>query len=721
MKALFLAALLSLTVLSGCIGDTDDPDHAHGNAPYSGDGRALVETIQIPDGATMTLGEGGPILEWLGAGSPFQAEFTLPDGATMVRFVADAGDDESVSVSMWNSDTGRRRCNQQTVEGFGQGNPGPRSCSSIAAVDLPGTNWTVRATTSAPAAGLLESPQPAPSIDARIEFYSEAPDGPAAGVAWDKLSKATYDIQPTVGQYITAHDGTQLWVEVTLPIGEGPWPTVIAASPYNGQAGRIPDPGEGGGTVEGTPAMWRYWTQDYAKRGYAAVNVDVRGFGKSGGCVEVWGINEQLDQKLIVDWVADQAWSNGRAGFYGQSYVATTPVAAAVQAPDALKAIIAVAPVIDAYHDWHYGGVPNGESSLSPVAYQALVDVLGINYLAQELTPENFFPTDLATFAQYAVKGICDPTLIPLANDPRAIHGDYYDERDFGARAGDIEAAVLFTQGFEDANVKSAMIPDWFNAIEAPKLGVFGHWLHQHPARMDAEALFLGWMDEFVKEVDLGLAAAYPNVVVSVDDATHRRADSWPAEADEVADFALNFGDGSLSREGGSTSVPLDLTPLPVDNTQGTTVGPLGVDEHVLTSDPLESDLHIAHPALRVRGSIEAPNAFLYARLDAIHTDGSVELLTWGMKNLGHGDDEDSFTPFTYGAQVNHLLEFRPTELIVPAGASLQLTLRGVDAGEAVGVAQPNPGTMTLSPASELILNPVAPQDAEPMPLTALP
>ncbi|MGB1698047.1 MAG: CocE/NonD family hydrolase, partial [Thermoplasmatota archaeon] len=693
-----VAALLIVPLLAGCLGNDDSeptPPANKGNMDAilaSIASSALtdsVETIREADRVTLNYGD---------FNLPADISFPVPEGATMVRFVADPGDSNTVAVSMSHSDTGRRRCNQQTVQDFAGAFLGARSCSSIALIDNPGTVWNARASGTG-------------SASIQVEFYASAIDGAAGQVDWSLLSKADHELLPTDGFYITAHDGAQLWVEVTLPDGPGPWPTVIAASPYNGQAGRIADPGTGEGG-EGTPAMWTYWTQDYAKRGYAAVNIDVRGFGKSGGCVEVWGANEQADQKLIVDWVADQAWSDGSVGFYGQSYVATTPVAAAVQAPEALKAIIAVAPVIDSYFDWHYGGVPNGESSLSPVAYQVLTDMMGANWILEDPT----HATDVATLLQYSTQGICDPTLVPLANDPRAIHGDFFDTRDFGARAGDVTAAVLYTQGFEDANVKGAMIPDWFNDIEAPKLGVFGHWLHQHPSRMDAEALFLGWMDEFVKGKPLGIAEAYPNALISANEDTHRESNVWPPIGEPIA-LGANFDAGTLGD--GAGSVQLDMTPLP--NPQGTTIGPIGSQSVTLTGPASMEPLPLVAPELRLHGSLTGPDAFVYASLTAIYADGSREFLTEGMRNLALSDDYNAWTPLAPTDTLDVILPFRPTELLLPTGTALELTIRGVQAGEALGTAQPLPGLLTLDGETELLLHDVPLESFHHIPLTALP
>lgn len=692
MRGLGTVLILLTTVLAGCIGGgSDDADR---------DALAtLRDHLVLPEGAELLEEDGHLVALFETAESPFRTVFQVPEGATMVRFVADPGEGFTVGVSMNHNGTDRRRCNQQTVIDLQQPLTGPRSCSSLTAIDPPGTEWVARA--SGPA-----------TFDARIEFHPGPVDGPAALLDLSQLSHATHDLQPTDGFYVESFDGTPLWAEVTLPEGEGPWPTVIAASPYNGQQDRLPDPGAEGsvGAGEGSPAMWGYWTQDYAKRGYAAVNVDVRGFGKSGGCVEVWGVNEQRDQAFIVDWVADQAWSDGKVGFYGQSYVGTTPVAAAVQTPEALKAIIAVAPVIDAYFDWHYGGVPNGESSLSPVAYQVLTDDPSQWAAYGEEDPEGF-ATDLPTILEYSAKGMCDPTLVPLANDPRAIHGDYYDERDFGARAGDVEAAVLYTQGFEDANVKSAMIPDWFNDIQAPKLGVFGHWLHQHPARMDAEVLFLGWMDQYVKGKDLGFEKL-PQALISVDESTHRVDDGWPPQGAPETAFGLAFPDGLADEGSGSGDIPL----LPL------APGVLDGEAFTFRSEPLADTTPLVDPALTLAGTLVGENGMVHATLREQAADGSSRMLTYGMFNLAMKDGYDTYAPPTPGMPFTAELPFRETEHLLTAGSTLVLEVRAVEAGESTGAAQPQPGLLMIDGAGSALHFASPPlEDYTAIPLTALP
>ncbi len=602
--------------------------------------------VEVPDGARLVEEVGRSILEWSDVTLPFSAKVKIPEGTTLVSAIGVVAEGAAVRPYMVNSETGRRRCNPASVDAWNIRVTGSSACSGLAAIDPAGTTWTV-SVSGASVAPLVQ-----------VVFSSLPVDGLASSLDLSKLSMPTYELEPTQYMSVGSFDGTPLWVEVTLPVGEGPWPTVLASSPYNGQTGR--------GT---TPAMWEYFTHDWAKRGYVVVNADVRGFGMSGGCVEVWGINEQKDQAFLVDWVAEQTWSDGNVGFYGQSYVATTPVAAAVQNPEALKAIIAVAPVMNAYYDWHFGGVPNGESSGSPVAYQVLTDTGG-----DPLT------TDPATLVANFAKGVCDPLLVQRANDPRALYNEFYVERNFSARAKDVTAAVLYTQGFEDSNVKSAMIPDWFNAITAPKLGLFGHWVHQHPTRADEEVLFLGWMDQYVKGRDLGFEKL-PAVEIVVNASAVRRADAWPPVAPEIVALASDFAKGTLGPQGGGPTATIVFD------------GSGGAGSILSLKMPVDEAIALAGVAtLGIRGTLHgAGNAYFTAEL----YDGDA-LVTYGMMNLAHRSGHEKYEPAHAAEEVAFDLPFLPTEHVFEAGRTMRLVIRGTQALDH-GLTMPGqPGAFTM-------------------------
>ena len=638
MRALLVVvALLSV----GCVapGLTRDP--------------ALPELTlpEVPEGATVLPIEGGLRLVFGGISFPFEKNITLPEGATLVRATGIVGDGDAVSVTMRHAETLRRRCNLAPVDAWDAPVLGRATCSGVTLVDRLPDVWQVRAS-SVVEAGNIE-----------VEILSTPVDGILAELDLSQLSMRDFEVKGTEVLRLPSFDGTELHVEVTLPEGPGPWPTIISSSPYN-HDDRL---------ASGKPAMWSYFTQDWVERGYAVVNADVRGYGYSDGCVEVWGPNEQQDQVFLVEWAAAQEWSDGNVGFYGQSYVGTTPVEAAVNAPEALKAIIAVAPVVDAYNDWHFGGVPNGENALSPAAYYTTGAGIGIG-----VVPE---PADLPYTLGRVDNGFCDPTVAARPNDPRAIYDAFYAERNFSARAADVRAAVMYTEGFEDSNVKSAEIPDWFNAITAPKLGLFGHWVHQHPTRADNEALMLLWLDQHVKGKPVGFPKAQARVVAN--DGTERVATEWPSLSPTLRTIHLDVAGGALADEPATgsarvlTDTPSGLAPVSLG------MLPLAPTSLTLTGAPLAEELRFGgQGVVRIVATLEhAENAYVAAYLYEDGADGS-KLVTWGMYNLAHRNGHDAYEPVAPGEVVTVGIPLLPTEWAFAPGTTLRLELRGATLGD---------------------------------------
>lgn len=651
---------------------------------------------ELPEGAVVETIEGGLRLVLDAVDLPFEQNITIPVGTTLVRATGIVGDEESVGVSLRHAETERRRCNLAPVDAWDVPILGKSTCSGVTLVDALPAVWTVRVTSPLTDAGRVE-----------IDLLTTPVDGILAQLDVSQLSMHAYEPGETEILRVPSFDGTELHVEVTLPEGPGPWPTVIWSSPYS-HLDRL---------GSGKPAAWGYWVHDWVKRGYAAVSADVRGYGYSDGCVEVWSTNEQKDQAFLVDWVADQEWSDGNVGFYGQSYVATTPVAAAVQAPEALKAIIAVAPVNNAYDDWHFGGVPNGEGVGSPVGYQET----GANFGPLGLVGVD--PTGVPGEAEYWLdrvdNGYCDPTLTLRANDPRAIYDAFYEERNFSARAGDIKAAVLYTQGFEDSNVKSAMIPDWFNAIQAPKLGLFGHWVHQHPTRADNEALMLLWLDQYLKGKPVGFDKL-PPVRVLTNDGQERVADLWPPAAGDPFTLALDPANGALTSEAGEGSATILM-----DSARGTLPVsladlPLGLTELTLTSEPLSEPVHFAgYGNVHLAATLQhAQNAYVAAELYEETADGERALVTWGMFNLAHRNGHDGYEPVAPGERVQVVVPLLPTEWVLRAGSTLHLVLRSAQVQEWFLTPPTEPGALDVYAEGSALELAIVPEGVA-MPTTA--
>src|SRR4029450_4356897 len=67
---------------------------------------------------------------------------------------------------------------------------------------------------------------------------------------------------------------------------------------------------------------------------YVHLVVDVRGTGKSGGVYRGWmSEDEGRDSYDVIEWAAEQEWSNGKVGMVGVSYYGAIELAAAAPEP----------------------------------------------------------------------------------------------------------------------------------------------------------------------------------------------------------------------------------------------------------------------------------------------------------------------------------------------------------------------------------------------------
>src|ERR1700685_2414551 len=112
---------------------------------------------------------------------------------------------------------------------------------------------------------------------------------------------------------IGVHDGVEIAVALYMPVGEGPFPVVLAPSPYRYDNNTLP----------ATPQfLWRETgpIELYVGGGYVYAHMDIRGCGKSGGEFRLLDKNEQKDLYDVIEWLCPQTRSNGEVGGIGQSF-----------------------------------------------------------------------------------------------------------------------------------------------------------------------------------------------------------------------------------------------------------------------------------------------------------------------------------------------------------------------------------------------------------------
>ncbi|HYO60476.1 MAG TPA: CocE/NonD family hydrolase, partial [Actinomycetota bacterium] len=262
-------------------------------------------------------------------------------------------------------------------------------------------------------------------------------------------------------------DGINMYVEVVRPDVKGRFGTILELSPYHGTSAdrsgtRIfPGPEDG---------MAGY----FAPRGYAVVFADLRGTGRSEGCLDHMGPKDQSDAYEIVEWAAKQPWSNGRVGMTGHSYVGSTPQMAAAQKPPHLVTIVPSAGLAAMYHHEFQGGVPYYAQWAGPlVAYEQLA-------IQRHLPPAaSGYGDNFGNGMQYFGCGATQSAAVTGEAYFSGAETEWHRERDFRKGATASKIPMFIIHGVND-NAARIAASDWFiarNGRPGDKAWI-GQWDH---------------------------------------------------------------------------------------------------------------------------------------------------------------------------------------------------------------------------------------------------
>jgi predicted acyl esterase len=478
-----------------------------------------------------------------------------------------------------------------------------------------------------------------PGAAARPQLYRNSTGGGHGGRPVDYsemkgLSQPRFKKIVRDSYMVEMKDGVQVYVEVVRPKEKGRYGTILELSPYHGtladRSGTriLPGPKDKQGTKLGLAGY-------FAPRGYAVVFVDLRGTGRSQGCLDHLGANDQSDSYEIVEWAAKQPWSNGRVGMTGHSYVGSTPQMTAAQNPPHLETIVPSAGLGAMYHHEFQYGVP---------------------YFLQWAGPLFAYP--LLSTDRHLPPGATDPasggkTGDNFGNDPQYIgcgwqasvattgeayfsgaETDWHRERDFRKGATKSKIPMFLVHGVNDNAARIAGI-DWFNARggRPGDKAWIGQWDHgsdvapntrtcSQAARvpcLDDEwtSALHAWFDKHLlgRRVSTGPALeAFLNnreVFTSIE---------WPPSANKLTFYPAP--DGSLA-----TSVAADESALmfvadprgyPSNNEQGYLV---------FETPRLKRDtLVIGVPRLHLATSVTFPRIHIHATMYDVDKDGERQL-----------------------------------------------------------------------------------------------
>jgi hypothetical protein len=166
---------------------------------------------------------------------------------------------------------------------------------------------------------------------------------------------------------VQLRDGTTIYTDIFRPPGDGPFPVLVAWSPYGKTTGTAPrytmlrdfvgvEKSKLSGLMKWEapdPAFW-------CTQGYAVCNPDARGAFNSEGDIQFFGEQEGRDTHDFIEWAAAQPWSSGKVGMAGNSWLAVSQWFAAAEQPPHLAAIAPWEGFSDVYRDFIApGGIPD--------------------------------------------------------------------------------------------------------------------------------------------------------------------------------------------------------------------------------------------------------------------------------------------------------------------------------------------------------------------------
>jgi putative CocE/NonD family hydrolase len=456
-----------------------------------------------------------------------------------------------------------------------------------------------------------------------------AQDGSTAGpptdyTAIEHLSQPVYQTGRTIHE-ITAFDGINLYVEIEKPTNapEGTkFPVILESAPYHGtiadRKGTRIFPGMGNIGLSGY----------FAPRGYAVAFMDLRGTGRSEGCLDHLAMNDARDLKTVIEWLAEQPWSNGRVGMAGHSYVGATQVVAAAMNPKGLVTIVPSAALASMYDHQFQMGVPYFLQYAGPQwAYEYLAVMRYAPPVGNEPVQGSNTGDNFGKDPQYTGCGLQNSAFTAGHGQVTGMAQNWHAARDWADEAARWDGDVFIAHGVND---NAARIPaaEWFFKLRDPSdhpgdkvwLGQWDHtsgqmnireeqWVEAVHAWFDNKLMQRTWTDASgsTHEVDTG-----PPVEVFVNDAASipgleytYTADAWPGSSGDSLTLYPTASDSSLALTAPSTAGTKTYTSAAAS--AGTAVNPVqpaGTFAE-FTSAPLEKDTLLlgAPPHLELHAS----------------------------------------------------------------------------------------------------------------------
>lgn len=458
---------------------------------------------------------------------------------------------------------------------------------------------------------------------------------------------------------IPVQDGITLAADLVLP-AQLPAPAVVLRTPY----------GRGG---ERATAR----ADAFAKAGYSAVWVDVRGRGDSEGSFQPYR-NDGRDGVDVIAWVAAQRWCDGAVATYGGSYSGRIQWLTALHQPPALAAMIVLVSPADPFVE-----NPTGVPGPMRIHWYRMTDGRVMQYTGavdwMDVYPHRPVREldEAAGFRSVLWREECrHPTL-----------DEWWEPLRYQHRISEVDVPVLHISGWYDD--EEIATPANFAAMSAAArpgqrllMGPWGHQVNEgrrlgeidfgHQSVLDLEAVMCGFLDEAVRGHSRATPAA-PATVFLMAANKWLELDGWPPPGIVQRAWFLDSGGRANSRYGDGRLVaapPSDRSPpdewvhdpaRPVPFITAASSAQMGGpddyagvetrgDVLVYTGEELTEPLDAIGPVrLIAHVATSAADSDVTAKLLDVHPNGFAQRICDGLVRLRYREGHDRALPVEPG------------------------------------------------------------------------
>ena len=511
-------------------------------------------------------------------------------------------------------------------------------------------------------------------------------------------SKAEYDGNQRISDYLTLPDGKRLAYDLILPTKKGvpasnPLPVLFKYTPYL-RTFTIFD-AKGKNLIAGLFNLgWkeraflrvRYWIYDrgnlmdplfrtkwlrnMVKHGYAIIVVERPGTGASFGQPDMTFESGAREGDQILDWIASQSWCDGNVGMFGDSFQAMIQFAIAGSGNPHLKTIFPVSSPLDNYQSVIYRGGMHNKAFNSFFSWAT-------SFLETVITP-----VDKDKQGKELAKARAERESITLG-ETSAVLFKKYPFRDSiledGTNLYENRAALYpFIDRINRSGIPIYMVSGWFdlftedmffwyNNLTVPKRLVVRPKDHsqieENGHDMDFGAEAHRWFDYCLKGIDNGImeeAPVYYYVMGESGNSTWKTSQHWPTEQRRLKKlYFANGKSGSLTSSNDgllSDRIPetheafdaytVDYTLTTGERSRWTAVNrprqypdqvPHDIKALTYTSMPLEEDMEITgHPIVNLWLSTRAADLDVFVYLKEVDQTGKSTYITEGNLRASH-------------------------------------------------------------------------------------